>query len=118
MDRRERCGNSNQAATELDPSILDAAVEGVHVPEEADDELRGRVVEDLVGRPGLLDPAVPHHDDPIRDLEGLFLIVRHEDGRDANLLVEAPQPCPEFLAYLRVERTEGLVQEEDLELDR
>ena len=102
---------------ELRAAVLDPAVEDVDVAHEADDEGRRGLLEDLGGAAHLLDPALVHHDDAVGDLERLLLVVRHEDAREPDLVVEAPQPAPQLLAHLRVEGAEGLVEEEDPRLD-
>ena len=59
-----------------------------------------------------------HDDDAVGQLERLFLIVRHEDARQMDLLVKPPQPAAQLLPDSGVERTERLVQEEHFWLDR
>ena len=43
--------------------------------------------------------------------------MRHEDARDADLVVQLPQPAPQLLAHLRIERAERLVEEQHAGLD-
>jgi hypothetical protein len=85
--------------------------------QEVIDERGGRVIVDGGGRGKLLDPACVHHRDLVGDLEGLLPVVGDEDGGDAELVVEAPQPAAELLPYLGVEGPERLVQEEHARLD-
>ena len=72
---------------------------------------RGLVV-DLLGRADLLDPALVHHRDPVAHRERLFLVVGHEDERDADLALDALQLELHRLAQLEVERAERLVEQQ------
>ncbi len=45
-------------------------------------------------------------DDLVGDLERLLLVVGHEDGGQADLVVELAQPAAELLADLGIERAE------------
>ena len=57
-------------------------------------------------------------DDLVRDLEGLFLVVRDEHRRHLHLVVQAAQPVAQLLADLGVQRAERLVEQQHLGLDR
>ena len=87
-------------------------------PEETHHERTGRVVVDLAGRANLLDPGVVHHRDGVGDLHRLLLIVRHQDGGHALLVVQPPQPAPELGPHVGIERAERLVEQQHLRLDR
>ena len=86
-------------------------------PDEAHHELGLRMVVQIPGRAGLLDPAVVHDHDLLGDVHRLLLVVGDEDGRHVDLLVEAAKPHSQLLANVRVERPEGLVEEQHLGLD-
>src|SRR5262249_55628249 len=78
---------------------------------------RGRVERtrgpvELLGLPDLDQAPALDDSDPVGDLEGLLLVVRDEDGRQADL-AEAPA---KLRPDLHVQRAEGLVQQEDLRL--
>ncbi len=88
-----------------------------HGPDERHHELVGRVVVDLLGRGGLLHAALVDHDDLLGDLQRLLLVVRDEDRRDVDLVVEAAQPGAQLLAHAGVERAERLVEQQHLRLD-
>ena len=103
---------------EQGPSALDPAVEDVHVPEEVHDERRRRMLEDLVRRAVLLDPALVHHHDAVGELERLFLVVGDEHAGQVDLGVQPAQPAAQLLAHLGVERAERLVEQQHLRLDR
>ena len=96
----------------------EALAQPVHRPDERHDELVHRRVVQLARRADLLDPALVEEHDLARDLHRLLLVVRDDDRRHVHLVVEAPQPGPELLAHARVERTEGLVEQEHARLDR
>ena len=74
------------------------------------------MIEDRLRRPGLLDPALVHDRHLIGDFERLLLIVRDQDAGDADLLMEAPQPLPQFQADLGVQSAERLVEQQHLGL--
>ena len=88
------------------------------MPQEFEHERRRRMIVDVRGRADLLDPAVVHDHDAVRDFERLFLVVRHEHARHVDLVVQAAQPAAQFLADARVERAERLVQQQHARLDR
>jgi hypothetical protein len=44
--------------------------------------------------------------------------VGDEDAGDVDLVVQPPQPAPQLLAHLGVERAERLVEQQHLRLDR
>ena len=89
----------------------------VHGPEESHDERRRRMLDHFVDSAVLLDDAVVDDDDAVGELDGLFLIVRHEDAGQMNLVVEPAQPPPQLAPDVGVERAERLVEEEDLGFD-
>jgi hypothetical protein len=93
-------------------------VDPAHRAEEAHHErVRGLVVE--LARPAdLLDPAVVHHRDVVGDRHRLLLVVRDQDGRDVDLVVQPAQPLAQLRADLRVERAERLVEQEHARLHR
>ncbi len=65
-----------------------------------------------------LQPAAVHHADPIGHAEGLFLVVRHEDRRDADGPLNLANRAAQLVANLRVQRAEGLVEQEHARLVR
>ena len=50
--------------------------------------------------------------------ERLFMIVRHEDGRKAQVVVNGSQSPAKLAPNLRVQRSERLVEKEDFRLAR
>ena len=101
----------------LQPPSVDAAglrVHQVRHPEEVGHVGGRRGFVDLLRRPDLLDAALRHHRDAVGHREGLLLVVRHVDERDADLFLEGLQLDLEALAELGVEGAERLVQQEDL----
>ena len=91
--------------------LADRAEEAHHEP------VRGLVVE-LARAADLLDPAVVHDRDPVGDGHRLLLVVRDQDGRDVDLVVQPAQPLAQLGAHLGVERAERLVEQQHLRLDR
>ena len=91
-------------------------LEDVQRADEGGDEARFRPVVDLERRAELLDPALAHHDDPVRHGQGLFLVVRHEDRGDAERALQRLQLVAQRHADLGVERRERLVEQQQLRL--
>jgi hypothetical protein len=85
--------------------------------EKFGDEIRLRGALDILRRATLLHDAVMHDHRQVGHGEGLFLIVRDEHSGDAQPLLKHSQPHPQFLSYLRVERSERLVQQQHPRLD-
>src|SRR5882672_4996794 len=98
------------------PAVIDAPVEEVDGPEEAEREWRGGMVVDLVGAAHLLDLPFVHQHHAVGHFQRLFLVVGDEDGGDVQVVVQPAQPPPQVLAHLGVERSERLVQQQDLGL--
>ena len=70
------------------------------------------------GVPSCSISPVVHDDHAVGELERLFLIVRDEHAGQVNLGVQPPQPAPQLLPHLGVERAERLVEQQHLRLDR
>ena len=85
--------------------------------EEARDEAVGGPVVELARAADLLDPRVVHHGDPVGDRHRLLLVVRDEQRRHLDLLVQPAQPLAQLRADLRVERAERLVEQQHARLD-
>ena len=62
----------------------------------------------------LLDAAVVHHRDAVRQRERLGLVVRDVDERDADFLLQVDELELHLLAQLGVERGERLVEQQEL----
>ena len=62
--------------------------------------------------------AVVDDHDLVGDLEGLLLVVGHEDGGHVDLVVQPAQPVAQLLADLGVEGAERLVEQQHRRLDR
>ena len=98
-----------------DPAVvLDDALEQVRDPDEAGDELLGRMLVDLLGRPALDDPAVAHDGDPVRHRERLLLVVGDVDEGDPDLALDLLQLDLHLPAQLQVEGAERLVEQQHL----
>ena len=101
-----------------DPAFLAVDAQHVHMPEEAVHGRVGGVVVDLVRGADLGDAALVEHRDPVSDLQGFFLVVGDENAGDAHLVVQFPQPAPQFAPHLGIQRAEGFVQQQHLGFDR
>src|SRR5712692_1499825 len=74
---------------------------------------RGPLV-NLDRRADLLDAAVGHHGDTVAHRERLLLVVRDVNERDSHFLLDPLQLELHLLPQLEVQRTERLVEEQDL----
>jgi hypothetical protein len=84
------------------------------------DELRHEDVRrpavDLHRRADLLDSAVAHDDDPVRERHRLGLVVGHHDHRGVDALLELRKLDPRTQAKRRVEVGKRLVEQEQVRL--
>jgi hypothetical protein len=85
--------------------------------DEAGDERRGRLVEDLVGRADLFEAAAVEDRHPVGEFERLLLVVGDEQGGVARAVVDFAQPAAQVAAHLGVERAERLVEQQHPGLD-
>ena len=92
----------------------DHAFEQVGLANKRSDKLAGRRLVDLLGRANLLQHTVVHDRDTVAHGERLFLIVRHVEERDVELALEALELELHLLAQLEIERTQRLVEQQDL----
>ena len=92
----------------------DLRLEQVAHAQEARDEVGRRPLVEILGGPELLDPAAMNDGDAVGHRHRLFLVVGHEDERDADLVLDALELHLHLLAQLQVERAERLVEQEDL----
>ena len=86
--------------------------------EEGGDEARRRARVQLVRPADLEQAAEIHHADAIGEREGFFLVVRDQHGGDAELALHLADRAPQLLADLRVERAEGLIEQQHFGLVR
>ena len=112
--RARRC--IHREAAHIQVPVLDASVKHVHVAEERHHKLVRGATEHNLRRANLLDTARVHHHDAIRDLERLLLVVRDEHRGHADVVVQAPEPAPQLLPHASVERTERLIEQQNLRL--
>jgi hypothetical protein len=96
---------------------FDAGRDEIGLAHEAGDEVVGRLVVDRAWTVELLDPAVAHHGDPIREEKRFLLIMRHENGRQAQALLEPPQLDLHGLPELAVKCAEGLVEQQQARVE-
>ncbi len=105
-------------AFEVDFALVGAAMEQVDVAQKAVDERAGRMVPDLLRRADLLDAAGVHQHHPVGDFQRFFLVVGDENTGHMQLVMQAPQPAPQFLAHFGIQRAKRLVQQQHLRLHR
>ncbi|MNS98632.1 hypothetical protein D3C72_1330040 [compost metagenome] len=67
--------------------IHDGRVDEVERTDEGGDEAGRGLVVNIEGRADLVGAAAIHDDDTVRNRQGLFLIVGHENGGDAEFLL-------------------------------
>ena len=105
-----------KAVDESRPAIdrLDVADEEIHRwrPDETGDEQAPGIVVDVVGRADLLQPAIAHHADAIAHGHGLDLIVRDEDHRRVQALLEIDQLRTQRHPQGGIERGQRFVEQE------
>jgi hypothetical protein len=98
----------------MHPVAAAVSEQEVRGAEEGRHESAARPGVELVGAADLEQAPLVHHADAVRHREGLVLVVGDEDGGDAELLLDAADRAPQFLADLGVERAEGLVEQQHL----
>ena len=110
-------GEAERAVLQPELAAFDPDRQRARFADEAVDEGRVRRVVDLVGGADLLDAALAHHHDPVGEFQRLFLVVGDEDGGVAGRVVDLAQPAAQLAPHLRVERAEGLVEQQHPRLD-
>jgi hypothetical protein len=88
------------------------------VADEVGDVLVRRRSHQLLGRAELDDRAVAHDRDPVAEPQGFGQVVRDEQHRLAGLVLKPHDLVLHVAPDQRVERTEGLVVEHQLGVDR
>ena len=99
-------------AVEAEPVAAAISEQEVRGAEECRDEPRARPGVELVGAADLEQAPLVHHADAVGHREGLVLVVRDEDGGDAELLLDPADRAAQLLADLGVQRAEGLVEQQ------
>src|SRR4051812_12372489 len=69
-------------AAQLSDTLLDPAMKDVDVAQKVHDKGAGGILENLGRGADLFDATLIHEDHAVRHAEGLFLVVRYENGRD------------------------------------
>ena len=110
-ERRAEVEPRERFAVELPGDAVAAA-------HEAGDEARGRTAPDFFGGGGLMDDAALHHDDAVAEDHGFVLVVRHDDGGDAEFAQDDGEFFADLVADLGVQGRERFVEKKDLRADR
>ena len=92
----------------------DHALKQVGFTDKRGHELTCRRLIDLLGGTDLLQDAVVHNRDAVAHGERFFLVVRHVEERDVELTLEALELELHLLAQLEIERTQRLIEQQDL----
>jgi hypothetical protein len=77
-----------------------------------------RVLEDLVDRARLDDPAAVHHGHAVGDVADDRQVVRDEEVGESALLLEVEQQVQDLHLHRHVERRHGLVEHDEARTDR
>ena len=77
------------------------------------DKGRSRPVKNLLGLADLQNVSGVHNDDPVRQGDGLLVVVGHDDGGDAQLFLDALDLHLHLHPELGVQVGKGLVQQQD-----
>ena len=85
--------------------------------QEVRHEARARSFVEGLGGIDLLDPPLVHDRDPVREQERLVLVVRDEQERDPDALLQVLELDLHLVAKLRVERRHRLVEQQELRLE-
>src|SRR6266571_4821236 len=116
---RDDCAHQRPAArVAARVAVLDVAFNPIGQTYEHGDERRRRSRVNGRRRAQLLQTSLVHHADAVGDGQRLLLVVRDEERRGADLQLHAPDLITQAAADLGVERRQGLVEQEDLGLDR
>src|SRR5690606_32749214 len=82
-------------------------------PHKASDKGSGGMLIDLRGRADLLDPAQVEERDAVAHRQRLFLVMRDEDERDADALLNGLEFHLHLLAQFQVEGAERLIEQQN-----
>ena len=96
--------------TAASSSVYNAVIE-IHLSHEAGNKLIARIIEDLYRPPRLFQASLVDDQYPVRNKEGLLLIVGHENRCQVHFIVEPAEPTAEFLAYFGVHCPEKVHRE-------
>src|SRR5204862_1781786 len=107
--RKAICGEIQ--LTQSRSAVLDLQFEDVHDANKSCDKLVGWMLVNFTRGAYLLEPSPGKDHDPICKFESLLLIVGHKNSSDIQFLMQSHQPLTQFLANLRVHRSEGLIQQ-------
>ncbi len=97
--------------------VLPVDFQCVDEAEKIADERRDGMVVEGVRRTGLLNLAVVDKHNPIRDVEGLLLVVGDENRRDAEVVVSVAKPTAEFETDFCVQSSKWFVEKKIFRID-
>ncbi|MNY07837.1 hypothetical protein D3C86_1406590 [compost metagenome] len=113
-----RIGERQFIVADIDLAAARHAGDPVGIAQKTHDEGAVRLAADLLRRALLYDFALIEDDNTIGKIERLFLVMRHENRGDAERIVNLAQPAAKVAAHIGVQRSERLIQQQHLGIDR
>ena len=92
------------------------AVDYVAVADEVRDKRIFRLVVNIFGRADLLNVTLIHDDDAVAHRQSLFLVVRHEDKRNARLFVDSDEFAAHVPTQFQIQSRKRLVKQKNFRL--
>ena len=90
---------------------LHLAREKIRHPDKIGDKTRARRLIYLIGRTNLLDTAVPHDGNTIRQRQGFLLVMSDKNRSDTKLLLEETDLDLHTLTQLFIQSTKRFVEQ-------
>ena len=84
----------------------------VDIAEKLVDERCGRILIDFVRRADLLDMPLVQHDDTVCRLQSFFLVMRHQDARNVQFVMQSPKPASQLLSDFGIQCAKGFIKQE------
>jgi len=82
-------------------------------PDESAHEWRRGLLVEFLRRANLLQPPVLEHRDQVTEVEGVLLLVGHDDGRESDAADEGAELAAGALTERRIEVGKRLVEQQD-----
>ena len=118
VDAGRTLGRSHRVGAHLDAIGRAARQDQVGRAEEGGHETRRGARVQIVRFTQLEQPPEIHDPDAVRHREGFLLVVGHEHGGDPELALHLADGAAQFLADLRVQGSEGLIEQQHFGLVR
>ena len=98
-------------------AFVGAAMEQVNITQEAIHKGAGGMVPHLLGGANLFHTATVHEHHTVCHFQSLFLVVRHKDTGDMQIVVQAAQPAAQFFAHFGIEGAKRFIEQQDFGLN-